>query len=482
MTQEHKAFLLDKCSRHQDVKMPDFLESPIKGDTETTLSNTLITPPPNAGVLVTQQKKNGKGTKSKITPSPAGGVAGQQQQPNKKKSAAGQYNKKQEEKIREWNEAAARMGGGPRAIIDNAAAKEMIFKFLYDTFRPMNINTIYKVRDPMLRAILSAPLCCSSLSEISNALFSCSLYKLLFVCRQEIKAIVPSPILRNCLEDMAFDTDSSMQFADDSDDDNEDGDAAKKNKKKSSKKKEAEAEPYKGVLSSKTTTKGGTNAHLYHVNYNIAKNGDGLDPEEKNKLASAHAAAEAEKAELERSIKSMKSETAKLLSEPTNEEAAALLEEGEVKLKKLNQDLEALRKLTVNEKHKQSLQRRIDSMTKTWRQRKRLCIDFLISMEENTDGTVSLNKCLAGNGQIEIDSDEAVAKGAKVYAKNKRAAPRGGLGGQKLAKKSKSSHSNSNDQAGITPSESFVAVLLNSKGLVQRVHVDDDEEAMDTSM
>ena len=280
---------------------------------------------------------------------------------------------------------------------------------------------------------------------------------------------------------MAFDTDASMQFADDSDDDDdEDGGAAKKNKKKSSKKKEADAEPYTGVLSSKTT-KGGAHAHLYHVNYNIAKNGDGLDPEEKNKLASAHAAAEAEKAELERSIKSMETETAKLLSEPTNEEAAALLEEGEAKLKNLNQELEVLRKLKVNENHKQKLQRRIDSMTKTWRQRKRLCMDFLISMEENTDGSVSLKKCLAGNGQIEIDSDEAVAEGAKAYAKNKRAAPRG-LGGQKFAKKSKSSHSNSNDQAGIPPSESFVAVLLNSKGLVQRVHVDDDEDAMDTSM
>ena len=260
---------------------------------------------------------------------------------------------------------------------------------------------------------------------------------------------------------------------------NEDN-AAKKNKKKS-KKNHEDAEPYTGALSFKTT-KGGANAHLYHVNYNIAKNGEGLDREEKNKLASAVAAAEAEKMELERSIKSMETETAKLLSEPTNEEAAALLEKGEAKLKNLNQELEALRKLTVNEKHKQALQRRIDNMTKTWRQRKRLCTDFLVSMEENTDGTVSLKKCLAGNGQIEIDSDEAVATGAKAYAKKKRAAPRGGLGGQKFAKKSKSLHSNSNVQAGIHASESFVAVLLNSKGLVQRVHVNDDEDAMDTTM
>jgi len=66
-----------------------------------------------------------------------------------------------------------------------------------------------------------------------------------------------------------------MQFADDSDDDNEDN-AAKKNKKKSSKKKQEDDELYTGALSFKTT-KAGPNAHLYHVNYNIAKNGEGLD-------------------------------------------------------------------------------------------------------------------------------------------------------------------------------------------------------------
>ena len=175
MTQEHKVFLLDKCSRHQDAKMPEFLESPAKRNGETALSNnTLITPPPpNAGVLVTQQKKNGKGKKSKITPSP-GGEAGlqQQQQSKKKKSAAtSQYNKKQAGKIREWNEAAARMGGpDARVIIDNATAKETIFKFLYDSCRPMNINTIYRVRDRMLRAeIVGFTVFCHCLSKASNA-------------------------------------------------------------------------------------------------------------------------------------------------------------------------------------------------------------------------------------------------------------------------------------------------------------------------
>jgi len=155
--------------------MPEFLESPAKRNGETALSNTLITPPPpNAGNLDTQQKKNGKGKSRKSPRALVARPVLQQQQSKKKKSAAAgtsQYNKKKAGKIRKWNEAAARKGGpDSRAIIDNATAKETIFKFLYDTFRPVNINTIYRVGDRMLRAeILGFTVFCHCFSKVSNA-------------------------------------------------------------------------------------------------------------------------------------------------------------------------------------------------------------------------------------------------------------------------------------------------------------------------
>jgi hypothetical protein len=261
---------------------------------------------------------------------------------------------------------------------------------------------------------------------------------------------------------MALDTDASTQFAD-SDDDEE------APKKKSKKDDTAEAVPYKGSLSFKAGK--GSNSSLYYTNYNTAKNGDGLDREEKNKLATDLAAAEAEEAALKQTLATMRSMTTKLLSEPFNEEATARLEKEEAELSDLQEELEAARKLKVNEKHKEQTKRRIENMATFWRKRRRICMDFLISMEEVTDGTISAKKCLAGDGQIELDSDEAVAKAAIEYAKKKRAGPKS-LGGKKLSFAKTSA--TTSKSGSIPPSESFVAVLLDSQGCVQRVHLDDD--------
>jgi hypothetical protein len=53
--------------------------------------------------------------------------------------------------------------------------------------------------------------------------------------------------------------------------------------------------------------------------------------------------------------------------------------------------------------------RRIDAMTTVWRKRRRICIAFLTAMEETTEGTVKVKNFLKGDGQIDIDSDGAVA-------------------------------------------------------------------------
>lgn len=263
---------------------------------------------------------------------------------------------------------------------------------------------------------------------------------------------------------MALDTDASTQFADSDDED-------EPKKKKSKPKKEpsdAEANSYKGSLSFKSGK--GTSSSLYYVNYATAKNGDGLEPDEKTKLSAALATAQAEEAALKASLKKTQAETAKLLSEPTNEEANARLEKEEAELLDLQEQLEAARKLKVNEKHKQQTKRRIDNMATYWRKRRRICMDFMIAMEENTDGTISAKKCFAGDGQIELDSDEAVAKGAIEYGKKKRSRPMH-AGAKRSIKSTKLSK---NSKAGIPPSESFVAVLLDTQGCVERVHLDDE--------
>jgi hypothetical protein len=130
----------------------------------------------------------------------------------------------------------------------------------------------------------------------------------------------------------------------------------------------------------------------------------------------------------------------------------------------------------VNENDKQKMKRNIENMAAQWRKRRRICMDFLIAMEENTDGAIRAKACLAGDGQIEIDSDEQVAKAAVEYAKQKRKGPRTTIVGKKKLSLNKSQHQSQSAGSGIPPSESFVAVTLDSQGIVQRVFLDDDEE------
>jgi hypothetical protein len=162
MTQEHMTALLAKCSKYKDTAMPIFPESPTRGSETTALSqmtlvtaNTgVVTPPPNTSSSVAtaqqqQQKKNdpkGK-TSSTITPCP-GAMATAVVAPATKPSKA------QLEIHRKWQaaaEAAAASGthdaaaSAVRIVLSKPVAKKIIYDFLYDAFRPMNITEIHKV-------------------------------------------------------------------------------------------------------------------------------------------------------------------------------------------------------------------------------------------------------------------------------------------------------------------------------------------------
>ena len=159
-----------------------------------------------------------------------------------------------------------------------------------------------------------------------------------------------------------------------------------------------------------------------------------------------------------------------LLSEPTNEQIAALLETEEDDVATLKVQVEEALKLKVNEKHKQKTKSNIQKMAVQWRKRKRMCMEFLIRMEEITDGTVQAKKCLSGDGQIALDSDDTVAKAAVEFAKQKRA--RAGTGGKKPRKLLKSSTTQSASSKATLADENFVAVNFDSQLNVLRVYVE----------
>ena len=119
--------------------MPHFEASPSK-DYENKLVSHTITPLRN-DMLATQTagKKNGKST---VTPSPAVGLAAA-----KAPAVSNKPSKQALEYHRKWQEAAEAMGGPQaRIVVAKGAAKKIIFDFLNDAFRPMNITQIYKVR------------------------------------------------------------------------------------------------------------------------------------------------------------------------------------------------------------------------------------------------------------------------------------------------------------------------------------------------
>jgi len=278
---------------------------------------------------------------------------------------------------------------------------------------------------------------------------------------------VPSPVLKACLDEMALDNHYGDPFADSDDED-------APTKANMSKTASASGHPLDGSLSTKA---GKTpNATLYYVDHKKQKNnGNGLEPQVRNELASALAQAQAEETALKESLKQTTIEIDKLLSEPTNEEAVALLEAEEAELKNVHAKAEEARKHKVNEKTKQRLKRSIESMAAQWRKRRRICMEFLVAMEENTEGSISVKKCLAGDGPIDIDSDDAVAKAAVAFATKKRRKPVGTSKGRPPIGGAKASVASSQEPETLA-SENFVAVKLDSQGFVIRVLADDSAE------
>lgn len=207
---------------------------------------------------------------------------------------------------------------------------------------------------------------------------------------------MPSPVLKSSLDDMALDAFNPQdQFAES--DDEEDGISTKK---KGSKIGSSDDE-YAGSLSIKL----GRNANttLYYCDYSkFSNNGNGLLPDDRNTLLSDHETSKAELKVLNNSISSMSAETLKLLSEPTNEDATSALEQAEEYSKILWENVDAAKELKSLAKERTKTKKRIDTMAAEWRKRRRLCMEFLLAMEDNTDGTISVKKCLSGDGQIYI--------------------------------------------------------------------------------
>ena len=318
---------------------------------------------------------------------------------------------------RKWQQKAEALSGikGIRIVTQRDEAKMIIFDTLKDAFHPMNISEIYTT----------------------------------------LKGVIPDYILNKCLEEMALNKNTGDPFARENGRDDEDTETEDEGPINNTK----AIDKYKSSLLKKVGRN--NNTTLYYVNYNkLENNGNGLVPEERNILIAAVQKSDLEKQTLLNELKKIDETTKKLLSEPTNKETDVMIEAEERNINTMKESIESLRTYAVNEITRKKIIKRIDEVSSQWRKRRKICTDFLILMEESTDGTVSMKKCLAGAGQVYLEGDEFAIKEAITSAKYKK------------QKYKRSKHDN---QASIEarPTETFLGVKLDSLGKVTRVHLDE---------
>lgn len=134
-----------------------------------------------------------------------------------------------------------------------------------------------------------------------------------------MKAVVPSGVLRSCLDDMIPDKFTGNPFADDDSDEDDEGG---KSKKKAAKKSESSSKPVEQYGHGCIRLKEGRNVNnnLYYVDHTkLSNEGNGLRPEIRNELLCDMQKGTADVDQLTQQLKSITAEAMKLESEPKNE-------------------------------------------------------------------------------------------------------------------------------------------------------------------
>lgn len=282
--------------------------------------------------------------------------------------------------------------------------------------------------------------------------------------QKELKGVVPSPVLKACLDEMTFDPIGGI----DSDDEDDPFSASSKKKKGGKKSTGDDADDYGSrhyVDSLRLKVGRNANNSLYYVNQEkLPHDGDGLPPEERNELIANEQKSSHEKDAGVARLRDIMGQTSTLLSQPTNQEAATTLAEGEKALADLKESVEDSRQHIGNEKKRAKTKKRVLTLGDDWFKRRRICKDFLSNMEDITEGTINSKQCLAGDGQMDIESDETIIRGAMASYESRKVRGGGGRGGAAAAARGGGD--------GLKPIEAFIAVKMDPRGRISRVYAD----------
>lgn len=212
------------------------------------------------------------------------------------------------------------------------------------------------------------------------------------------------------------------------------------------------------------------NGTLFFVNQSTLENkGNALPPHEQSERIGEYKKLEMDIESKQNQITHMKQDTTRLNSEPTNQEATTQIKTLEQEISKIEEELQQAQKYLKNAQQKELLEKNVVYMKDYWFKRKKKCVDFLSQMDDWTEGTVSMKKCLKGDGQIEIESDESALKDA--MEQYNMAPMKRRIGQPHLSMNKRRAL---NNQSGIKPS--FVGLRLLKKGDTERVYFNDSKK------
>ena len=256
-----------------------------------------------------------------------------------------------------------------------------------------------------------------------------------------LKKMIPPPVLKATLEEMSMDWRDEEIFDANFFEEISNIEVAKKSDTNDN-------EAYSGSLVFKAGK--ASTSSLYYIDHTKIK---GLSSKEKRKYDEIVASTKKEHNYLIYRLNQIRAKISQLAVEPMNDKLEKRLNELENTVVVLTKKIGHAKLLTVNESQKNRLKRQIQSMAGHYRKRKQLCCSFLSTLEEISDGSVSKKKCLLGEGQIALDSDESASRAAIAYSKSK-----------KRLKPNKVSLADNN----------FVGVILDSQNMIKRIYLEEE--------
>jgi hypothetical protein len=262
---------------------------------------------------------------------------------------------------------------------------------------------------------------------------------------QTLKGIIPSPILKASLDAMGIhkqqhQEDEINQYDDDvgHDEDNVKDEQHTKKKQKMSKEykenveangqidkartqgisklklnkkhgnKNSDATMYRNSLVFKEGRNVNTSIYYFNQFKQVGTNEDGLNSTagtgHQDSVRNMKHATD-EKARIDSTLTSLLMETERLKAQPTNIELNDILMNIKSNMIKLGEEIGVAETYICNKRKVVSLKRGIDQLSKIWKIRKQMCLEFLNTMEELSEGSINVKNCFNHSGPICLESD-----------------------------------------------------------------------------